>query len=121
MEPILEPTTADLTAGTNGALIAASKVSGAAVYGADEERIGEVLDVMIDKWSGKVDYAVVTFGGFLGLGAKEYALPWRMLRYEPRLEGFITGEVTRARLDRAPVHDPMLERNWGTVDNHWAA
>ncbi len=121
MEPILEPTTADLTAGTNGALIAASKVSGAAVYGADEERIGEVLDVMIDKWSGKVDYAVVTFGGFLGLGAKEYALPWRMLRYEPRLEGFITGEVTRARLDRAPVHDPMLERNWGTVDDYWAA
>jgi len=119
MDPIVEPTTSDLTAGTHGTLIAASKVSGTRVYGADEERIGEVLDLMIDKWSGKVEYAVLTFGGFLGLGTKEFALPWRMLRYEPRLEGFVVAEITRERLDMAPVHDAALERNWGSIDNYW--
>jgi len=119
MDPTAGPTTSDLTAGTHGALIAASKVSGTRAYGEDEERIGEVLDLMIDKLSGKVDYAVLTFGGFLGMGAKEYALPWRMLRYEPRLEGFVIPGVTRERLDAAPVHDALLERNWGSIDNYW--
>ena len=49
-------------------LIGSDKVDGTAVYGADHEKIGSIERVMIDKISGKVAYAVLSFGGFLGLG-----------------------------------------------------
>ena len=49
-------------------LIAADKVDGTAVYGTDEQKIGSIEHVMIDKLSGKVAYAVLSFGGFLGVG-----------------------------------------------------
>ena len=52
-------------------LIGSDKVEGTAVYGADQQKIGSVQRVMIDKVSGKVAYAVVSFGGFLGMG-EEY-------------------------------------------------
>ena len=120
MDPINQPTTIDLTAGTQGALIATSKVAGTTVYGADDTRIGEVFDIMLDKWSGKVEYAVLTFGGFLGLGTTQYAVPWQALRYEPRLDGFVAGNITRAKLDAAPVHDPAGDRDWAAIDQYWA-
>ena len=58
-------------------LIGSDKVQGTSVYGADDKRIGSVQRVMIDKISGKVAYAVVSFGGFLGIGEDYYPLPWR--------------------------------------------
>jgi hypothetical protein len=57
-------------------LIGSDKVQGTSVYGADDKKIGSVQRVMIDKVSGKVAYAVVSFGGFLGLGEDYYPLPW---------------------------------------------
>lgn len=57
-------------------LIGSDKVDGTAVYGADERKIGSVQRIMIDKISGKVAYAVVSFGGFLGMGEDYYPMPW---------------------------------------------
>jgi hypothetical protein len=57
-------------------LIGSDKVEGTAVYGADDQKIGSVQRVMIDKISGKVAYAVVSFGGFLGMGEDYYPMPW---------------------------------------------
>ena len=65
-------------------LIGSDKVDGTAVYGADDNKIGSVQRVMIDKISGKVAYAVVSFGGFLGMGEDYYPMPWPNLKYDTR-------------------------------------
>ena len=57
-------------------LIGSDKVEGMAVYGADEQKIGEIERVMIEKVGGKVAYAVLSFGGFLGIGEDYYPVPW---------------------------------------------
>lgn len=67
-----------------GTLIGSDKVEGTAVYGADSEKIGSIERVMIDKVSGKVSYAVLSFGGFLGMGHDHYPLPWNSLKYDIR-------------------------------------
>ena len=56
-------------------LIGSDKVDGTAVYGADGNKIGSIQRVMIDKLSGKVAYAVLSFGGFLGMGEDYYPVP----------------------------------------------
>ena len=66
------------------ALIGSDKVEGTAVYGADEKRIGKIERVMLDKISGKVAYAVTSFGGFLGMGEDYFPLPWSTLKYDTR-------------------------------------
>jgi hypothetical protein len=57
-------------------LIGSDKVEGTAVYGRDEEKIGSIERVMIDKMSGNVPYAVIGYGGFLGIGNDHYPTPW---------------------------------------------
>jgi sporulation protein YlmC with PRC-barrel domain len=57
-------TSLDNPADTHGQMIAASKVNGAAVYNTAGENLGSIYDVMLDKASGKVDYAILSFGGF---------------------------------------------------------
>ena len=84
-----------------GTLIGSDKVEGTAVYGADREKIGSIERVMIDKMSGKVSYAVLSFGGFLGIGHDHYPLPWSSLKYDTNLGGYITG-ITEDHLKGAP-------------------
>ena len=60
-------------------LIGSDKVEGTAVYDAKSEKMGSIERVMIDKRSGQVAYAVLSFGGFLGLGSDYYPLPWDAL------------------------------------------
>jgi sporulation protein YlmC with PRC-barrel domain len=73
---------ADVTKITSGTLIAADKVKGTNVYNPEGEKLGTVDDVMIDKVSGKAIYAVMSFGGFLGIGEKYHPLPWSSLNGE---------------------------------------
>ncbi|UVO26985.1 PRC-barrel domain-containing protein [Bradyrhizobium arachidis] len=96
-----------------GSLIGSDKVEGTAVYGADKERIGSVERVMIDKISGKVSYAVLGFGGFLGIGDDHYPLPWQSLKYDTRLGGYVTG-ITNQQLTGAPKY--RNESNWNWSD-----
>ena len=81
-------------------LIGSDKVEGTAVYGADSNKIGSIERVMIDKPSGKVSYAVLSFGGFLGIGDEHYPLPWQSLKYDTSLGGYVTG-VTESQLQGA--------------------
>ena len=60
-----------------GSLIGSDKVEGTAVYGANDTKIGSIERVMIDKTTGRVSYAVLSFGGFLGIGDDHYPLPWQ--------------------------------------------
>ena len=94
-----------------GNLIGSDKVEGTAVYGADSQRIGSIERVMIDKISGNVAYAVLGFGGFLGIGDDHYPLPWQSLKYDTNLGGYITG-ITENRLTGAPKYSNESSWNW---------
>jgi len=82
-------------------LIAADKVEGTAVYNRAGDRLGSIENVMLDKLSGKVAYAVMSFGGFLGIGESYHPLPWRALDYDTRQEGFVV-DLDRSKLEGAP-------------------
>src|SRR3954465_3608378 len=94
-----------------GNLIGSDKVEGTAVYGADGTKVGSIERVMIDKVSGKVSYAVLSFGGFLGIGDDHYPLPWQSLKYDTGLGGYITG-ITEAQLKGAPKYGNENAGNW---------
>ncbi len=94
-----------------GNLIGSDKVEGTAVYGADRTKIGSIERVMIDKLSGKVSYAVLGFGGFLGIGNDHYPLPWQSLKYDTDLGGYVTG-VTQTQLEGAPKYSNDTTWNW---------
>jgi PRC-barrel domain len=94
-----------------GTLIGSDKVEGTAVYGADEAQIGSIERVMIDKRSGKVSYAVLSFGGFLGIGDDHYPLPWESLKYETDLGGYRTG-ITEKQLEGAPKYRSDIDWSW---------
>ena len=91
-------------------LIAAADVSGTAVYGADSSKVGSIDRVMIDKQSGKVAYAVMNFGGVLGIGGEERPVPWNTLTYDTSLGGFKTS-ITEDQLSSAPQAESGWEGN----------
>src|ERR1700732_1775891 len=94
-----------------GSLIGSDKVEGTAVYGANDTKIGSIERVMIDKMSGKVSYAVLSFGGFLGIGDDHYPLPWQSLKYDTNLGGYRTG-ITETQLKGAPKYSNDNAWNW---------
>jgi PRC-barrel domain protein len=83
-------------------LIGSDKVEGTAVYNGKDERLGTIDRVMIDKVSGHVSYAVMSFGGFLGIGDRLHPLPWGVLRYNPDKGGYVVN-LDRETLERAPT------------------
>src|SRR5882757_6955143 len=95
-----------------GSLIGSDKVEGTAVYGAGDTKIGSIERVMIDKMSGKVSYAVLSFGGILGIGDDHYPLPWQSLKYDTGLGGYRTG-ITEKQLTGAPKYSNDNSWNWG--------
>jgi sporulation protein YlmC with PRC-barrel domain len=90
-------------------LISAGKVQGTNVYNTDGDTLGEVYDVMIDKVSGKVAYAIMSFGGFLGVGERYHPLPWNNLKYDTRQGGYVVG-LTRQQLEGAPTLPEPIRR-----------
>ena len=68
-------------------LIAGARVAGTDVYNAAGDHLGEIYDVMLDKQTGKVAYAIMSFGGFHGLGEKYHPIPWSVLDYDPQRGG----------------------------------
>ena len=94
-----------------GSLIGSDKVEGTAVFGADNQKIGNIERVMIDKVSGRVSYAVLGFGGFLGIGNDHYPLPWQSLKYDTSLGGYLTG-ATETQLKGAPKYGNDNAWNW---------
>jgi hypothetical protein len=82
-------------------LIASNKVEGTAVYNRQGERLGEVYNFMVDKRSGQAAYAVMSFGGFLGMGGGHHPLPWKALAYDTSLGGYVV-DIDKDRLRGAP-------------------
>lgn len=98
---------------TSSNVITSDRVNGTAVYGADDRHIGTIDHLVIDKQSGKISYAVMSFGGFLGLGEEHHPIPWGKLRYDTRLGGYRT-DITEDQLRAAPArtNDWYRDRSW---------
>jgi sporulation protein YlmC with PRC-barrel domain len=92
-------------------LIGSDKVQGTAVFDADGNKVGSIERVMIEKTSGRVSYAVLSFGGFLGIGDDHYPLPWPSLKYNVELGGYQT-MVTVDQIKGAPKVAASGEWNW---------
>ena len=88
-------------------MLETSKVPGTSVYNNAQEEIGAVDDLIVDTASGKVRYAILSFGGFLGIGKSQYVIPWTALKWDPELNGYITG-VTEDQLKMSPGPRPTF-------------
>lgn len=91
-------------------LISSDKVGGTEVYNQEGDNLGSIYTLMIDKVSGKVDYAVMSFGGFLGMGERYHPLPWRTLTYDTARGGYVVN-LSREQLEAAP--------NYGRDEEWW--
>ena len=87
---------------TSGNMISSADVSGTDVYGADGSHVGHIDHIMLDKQSGRVAFAVMTFGGFLGMGEDAHPIPWDQLTYDTSRGGYVTA-ITQEQLSGAPA------------------
>lgn len=103
-------------------LIASNKVEGTPVYGREGERLGTIYNFMVDKFSGQVEYAVLSYGGFLGMGQRYYPLPWRILSYDTR-EGGYRVNLDYRDMERAPSFgrddEPRFNRDYSRRVHNW--
>jgi sporulation protein YlmC with PRC-barrel domain len=95
-------------------LIAADKVTGTSVYNSAGDDLGTIHDIMIDKRSGRVAYAVMSFGGFLGIGEKYHPLPWNVLTYDEDKGGYNV-DLTSDQLKSAPSYSRDELSNFGAA------
>jgi sporulation protein YlmC with PRC-barrel domain len=93
-------------------LIEASRVRDTKVFNPSGEKLGVVHDLMIDKRTGRTIYAVVSFGGFLGLGEDYFPIPWAKLKYDATLGGYVT-DIDIGALEGAPAYVAGAEPRWG--------
>lgn len=73
------------------------------MYNTAGEKLGSVYDIMLDKISGHAEYAILSFGGFLGIGEKYHPLPWNSLTYDTNQGGYVVN-IDRNRLEGAPMY-----------------
>jgi len=96
----------------------ADTLNGDAVVNSDEEDLGKIEAIMLDVRAGRIAYAVLSFGGFLGMGSKLFALPWSALTLDARNKRFILN-IPKEHLKQAPGFDKddwprMADSNWAT-------
>jgi sporulation protein YlmC with PRC-barrel domain len=99
--------------------LSASTISGDSVVNPQGEDLGKIEDLMVDIGAGRVAYAVLSFGGFMGMGDKLFALPWESLQLDAENHRFIL-DVPKNRLENAPGFDKehwpdMADRTWGAA------
>jgi hypothetical protein len=108
---------------TIGNVISSEKVEGSTVYNVVGDKLGSIDDLMIDKVSGQVQYAVLEFGGFLGMGSDRYPIPWKVLKYSTDKGGYVV-PLDKARLDKAPKYRdeemPVYDPEYGNrIDRYY--
>jgi hypothetical protein len=96
-------------------LIASDRVEGTKVYNPADEMLGSIKNFLVDKLSGRVEYAVIQFGGILGVGNDYYPVPWDVLTYDTDQGGYVV-DLSREQLENAPRHGaefPEYDHNYG--------
>jgi len=110
------------TNNTASDIISSEKVEGTAVYDVAGEKLGSIDDLMIDKISGQVRYAVLEFGGFLGMGTDRFPIPWKVLKYSTDKGGYLA-PLNKTMLERAPRYSldrtPTYDQEYGTRVNDY--
>lgn len=97
--------------------MAADTLEGDTVVNSQDEKLGEITDIMIDVQSGQVAYAVLSCGGFMGIGDKLFAIPWGALTLDADQKQFIL-DIDKERLKAAPGFD---KDHWPSMaDSRWA-
>jgi len=103
--------------------VSSDDVEGKSVYNASGEKLGSIDDLMIDKNSGRIHYAVMEFGGFLGMGKDRYPVPWSVLKYDAAKDGYIV-PLDKRMLEAAPKYTeqeiPSYDRSYAErVDRYY--
>lgn len=98
-------------------LISSGKVQGTEVYGPSGDHVGEIDHLMIERVTGRVAYAVMSFGGFLGMGKTFFPIPWNALKYDTTVDGYRT-DVTREQVESAPAYTGGETFDWTNDDWH---
>lgn len=103
---------------SNSRVLSASSLKGDTVVNAKDESLGTIEELMINLDKGCIAYAVLSFGGFLGMGDKLFAIPWSALTLDTVEKRFVL-DVEKEKLERAPGFDKsdwpnMADRNWET-------
>ncbi|PKO90335.1 MAG: photosystem reaction center subunit H [Betaproteobacteria bacterium HGW-Betaproteobacteria-12] len=108
----------DTSHGPGPNLMGAETLVGNDVYNKEAEDIGDIKEIMIDMQTGRVSYAVMSFGGFLGMGEKLFAVPWAALKLDTVNKRFEL-DVNKERLESAPGFD---KNKWPDMaDATWVA
>lgn len=98
-------------------LMGADTLIGNDVYNRADEDLGDIKEIMLDVANGKISYAVLSFGSFLGLGEKLFAVPWNALTLDTINKRFIL-DIDKKRLENAPGFD---KHDWPDMaDETWA-
>jgi sporulation protein YlmC with PRC-barrel domain len=102
----------------NPRVLSASSIIGDSVRNSQNEDLGNIEELMVDLNSGRIAYAVLSFGGFLGLGDKLFAIPWHALKVQPDEHAFLL-EADKETLKTAPGFDKnnwpdMADPKWGS-------
>jgi sporulation protein YlmC with PRC-barrel domain len=105
-----------------GRYLTASSVIGDKVVNSAEEHLGEIQDIMLDMENGKIDYIIIEFGGFLGMGVKYFAIPFRLLHLDAPNKRFVFNQ-SREKLENAPGFDmdhwPDTNLHFDEVHSYW--
>jgi sporulation protein YlmC with PRC-barrel domain len=121
----------NLTGANSGALypnyplkyLTVSSMIGDKVHNEADEHMGEIKDIMIDLTTGKIDYFIIEFGGFLGIGIKYFAIPFRLLRVDAQNKRFIFSQAKNT-LEQAPGFDldhwPHTNIHLEQVHSYWS-
>lgn len=96
-------------------LISSAKVEGTKVVGGDGETIGRIESFMVDKYTGRVAYALLSFGGVMGVGASYFPLPWPILDYDTDADAYVLS-VTKEQLKQAPKFEKDDTPNFNSAD-----
>jgi hypothetical protein len=106
----------DIATDETSRLIASNKVEGTAVYNRQGEKLGSIYNFMVDKRSGKAEYAVLSFGGLFGMGSDYYPLPWEVLTYDTSKGGYVV-DLDKSVIEKAPRYaagnEPAYDREYG--------
>ena len=102
----------------NPTVLSSSSITGDKVKNLQGENLGDIKDLMIDLSNGRVSYAVLSFGGFMGMGDKLFAVPWQALTLDAEDKTFVLN-VSKEKLENAPGFDKddwpnMAGQKWGS-------
>ena len=101
--------------------LAATSIIGDKVHNSQDEHLGKIADIMVDITSGKIEYVVIEFGGFLTIGEKYFAIPFSLLRVDPVNKAFLLDQP-KEKLENAPGFDMnhWPETNFHAEETYWS-